>query len=167
MIVEIDKRRIHENGISAGRAAVGVADQRSLDLNDRSWSSNRISSGEHKAIGAETDLPSVQIDLGVSANGRHDVVDRHRTTFGLLLPSHGKEGSHDARTTLGGGANLQRCGLGRRIALFFEQYGAGHDHGKRIVELSESRGIDTMNPRDHSKARTTSVPATPNRCAGK
>ena len=94
-------------------------------------------------------LGELELDIDAArANGvggdvercRHDVVDRHGTTFGLLLPRHGKEGSHDARTTLGGGANLQRCGLGRRIALFFEQYGARHDHGKRIVELVGDAG---------------------------
>ena len=32
---------------------------------------------------------------------RHNVVDRDRTAFGLLLPSHGEEGEHDARASLG------------------------------------------------------------------
>ena len=80
---------------------------------------------------------------GVAGNverRRHDVVDRHRTAFGLLLPSHGEEGSHDARAALGGGANLQRRGLGRRVPLFLEQYRPGHDDGKRIVELMGDTG---------------------------
>ena len=71
---------------------------------------------------------------------RHDVVYRHRATFGSLLPSHGEEGSHDARAALGGGANLQRRGLGRRVALFLEQYRPGHNDRKRIVEFMGDPG---------------------------
>src|SRR5438309_5122975 len=46
---------------------------------------------------------------------RHNVVDRHRTAFGWLLPSHREEGPHDARAALGSSANLQRGGLGCRV----------------------------------------------------
>ena len=71
---------------------------------------------------------------------RDDVVDRHRTAFGLLLPGHGEEGTHDARAALGGGANLQRRGLRGRIAMLLEQHRPRHDDRKRIVELMGNAG---------------------------
>ena len=70
----------------------------------------------------------------------HDVVDRHRAAFGLLLPGHREKGSHDARAALGGGADLQRRSLRRRIALLLEQDRARHDDRKRIVELVRDAG---------------------------
>ena len=70
----------------------------------------------------------------------HHLVDRHRTPFGLLLPRHGEEGPHDARASLGGGADLERRDLGRRIPLLLQQHGPGHDDGERIVELVRDTG---------------------------
>src|SRR6185437_13262649 len=56
LLIEFDERRIHENGIAARCAAVGIADQRSLDLSDRSGSPDRIPAGEHEAANVEIDL---------------------------------------------------------------------------------------------------------------
>src|SRR5205823_3058748 len=67
--------------------------------------------------------------------GRDDLVDRDWTPFWRLLPGHGEERSHDARAALGCSANLECRGLRSRVPLFLEQYRAGNDDGKRIVEL--------------------------------
>ena len=76
---------------------------------------------------------------------RHHVVYRHRTAFRLLLPCHGEEGSHDAAAPLGCGPDLQRGGLGSRVALFLEHHGTGHDNGKWIVEfVSDARQQGTQ-----------------------
>jgi hypothetical protein len=70
LIVEIDERGIHENGISTGRATVDIANEGSFDLKDCAWSADSISTREHKAVGAEIDPPFFQIDLDAPADGR-------------------------------------------------------------------------------------------------
>ena len=53
---------------------------------------------------------------------------------------HREERAHDARAALGGRADLHRRDLRRAVAPLFEQHGARHHDGERIVELVRDAG---------------------------
>ena len=74
-----------------------------------SWSASaRIGGMSLAKIERHLDAARANRVAGDVERRRHDVVDRHRAAFGLLLPRHGEERAHDARAALGGRADLQR-----------------------------------------------------------
>ena len=66
-VVEIDERRVDENRIAFGRAAVGIANERSLDLRNRAGVADRISRRKHEAADIELHLPPRQVHGHVPA----------------------------------------------------------------------------------------------------
>ncbi len=68
LVVEVNERRIDDDGVS-GRAAVGVADQRSLDLNDGPRRADGVPAGEREPVNVEIDYAALQRDRDVSVPG--------------------------------------------------------------------------------------------------
>ena len=66
LVIEIHERGIHEHGVSSGRTSVDVADQRSLDLEDRPGRADRIAGGKDKAADVKIDLACLQVDADMS-----------------------------------------------------------------------------------------------------
>ena len=67
---------------------------------------------------------------------RHDLVHRHRTALGRLLPRHGQEGPHDARAPIGGDADLLPVHAAPRVDLVDVELGGGELLSGGIVKFA-------------------------------